>query len=78
QAEKRIQSRLVLEEVVKAENIEASDEDIEKEIADMATQYSMEADKIRELVGETGLEQMKKDVAVQNALTFLVENAIEI
>ena len=78
QAEKRIQSRLVLEEVVKAENIEASDEDIEKEIADMATQYSMEADKIRELVGETGLEQMKKDIAVQNALTFLVENAIEI
>ena len=78
QAEKRIQSRLVLEEVVKAENIEASDEDIEKEIADMAKQYSMEADKIRELVGEAGLEQMKKDVAVQNALTFLVENAIEI
>jgi trigger factor len=78
QAEKRIQSRLVLEEVVKAENIEASDEDIEKEIADMATQYSMEADKIRELVGEAGLEQMKKDLAVQNALTFLVENAIEI
>ena len=78
QAEKRIQSRLVLEEVVKAENIEASDEDVEKEIADMATQYSMEADKIRELVGEAGLEQMKKDLAVQNALTFLVENAIEI
>ena len=76
QAEKRIQSRLVLEEVVKAENIEASDEDVEKEIADMATQYSMEADKIRELVGEAGLEQMKKDLAVQNALTFLVENAI--
>ena len=44
----------------------------------MAKQYSMEADKIRELVGEAGLEQMKKDLAVQNALTFLVENAIEI
>lgn len=78
QAENRIKSRLVLEEVVKAENIEASEEDVEKEIADMAEQYKMEADKIREAIGETGLEQMKKDIAVQKALDYLVENAIEI
>ena len=78
QAVKRIQSRLVLEEVVKAENIEATEEEFEKEIADMAAQYQMEADKLKEMIGEYEKEQMKKDIAVQKALTLIVENAIEV
>ncbi|MDO4805204.1 MAG: trigger factor [Lachnospiraceae bacterium] len=78
QAENRISSRLVLEEVAKAENIEATDEDVEKEIAEMAKQYQMEAEKLEGMIGDYEKEQMKKDIAVQKALDFIVENAIEV
>lgn len=75
QALKRIQTRLVLEAVVKAENITASDEAVEKEIEGMAQAYQMEADKIKESLGETGIQQMKEDLAVQEAVDFLVAEA---
>lgn len=76
QAIKRIQSRLVLEAIVKAENIEVSEEEVSKEIEDMAKAYNMEADKIREMIaGE--LEIMKMDLAVQKAVDLVVETAKE-
>ncbi|MCR5403007.1 MAG: trigger factor [Butyrivibrio sp.] len=75
QAIERIKSRLVLEAVAAAENIEASEEDIEAEFTRMATQYRMEADKIKELMGDAEKKQMKEDIAVQKAADFLVENA---
>jgi trigger factor len=75
QAEKRIQSRLVLEAVAAAENIEATDEDVEKEIANMAEMYQMEADKIKEILGDSQKDQMKADIAVQKAVDFLVAEA---
>ncbi|MDD3402604.1 MAG: trigger factor [Hespellia sp.] len=77
QAEKRIKTRLVLEAVVKAENIEVSDERIDEEIAKMAETYKMEADKIKEIMGENEIKSMKEDIAVQDAVTFLVQNATE-
>ncbi len=77
QAVKRIQSRLVLEAVVKAENIEVSEEELDKELTQMATQYQMEADKLKELVGEREKEQIKDDIAVQKAVDFVLENAVE-
>ena len=58
QALKRIQTRLVLEKVAEAENIQPSEEEITEEIQKMADAYKMEADKIREAIGESGLEQM--------------------
>lgn len=75
QAVKRIQTRLVLEAVVKAENIQASDEAVEKELSKMAESYKMEADKIKEYMGEAGMAQMKEDLAVQAAVDFLVAEA---
>ena len=75
QAEKRIRTRLVLEAVVAAENIEASDEAVENEIKQMAETYKMEADKVKEIMGEHGLKQMKEDMAVQEAVDFLVAEA---
>ena len=75
QAVKRIQSRLVLEAIVKAENITVSDEAVEKEIADMAESYKMEVAQIKEYMGENGIEQMKEDLAVQEAVDFLVAEA---
>ena len=77
QAEKRIQSRLVLEAIVKAENIEATDADYEEELKVMAEAYQMEVDKVKELLPEKSVEQIKKDIAVRKAADFVVENAKE-
>lgn len=77
QAIKRIETRLVLEAVAKAENIEITDEKIDEEVAKMAETYKMEADKLKEFMGENEKNQMKEDIAVQEAVTFLVENAVE-
>ena len=77
QALKRIQTRLVLEAVAKAENIEISDERLDEELAKMAEAYKMEVDKLKEFMGENEKKQMKDDMAVQEAVTFLAENAVE-
>ena len=77
QALKRIQSRLVLEAVAAAEKIEASEEDFEKEIQKMAESYKMEADKVKEIMGEAGRKQIMEDLAVSKAADFVGENAKE-
>ena len=77
QAEKRIKTRLVLEAIVSAENIEVSDERLDEEVAKMAEAYGMEVDKLKEYMGDREKEQMKLDMAVQEAITFVVENAVE-
>ena len=68
QALKRIQTRLVLEKVAEVENIQPTEEEVNEEISKMAEAYKMEADKLKELLGERELEQMKKDMAVQKAV----------
>ena len=78
QALKRIQTRLVLEKIAEAEDIQPSEEEITEEIQKMADAYKMEADKIREAIGESGLEQMKKDMAVQKAVTVIADAAVEV
>ncbi len=77
QAVKRIETRIVLEAVAKAENIEISDEKLAEEIQKLAESYKMEADKLKELMSDAEKKQMKEDMAVQEAVTFLVENAVE-
>lgn len=75
QALKRIRTRLVLEAVVKAENIIASEEAVEAQIDRMAETYKMEKDKIKSMLGEEQLKMMKEDLAVQEAVDFLVAEA---
>ena len=77
QALKRIQSRLVLEAVVAAEKIEASDEEIDKELENMASMYQMEIDKLKELIGDDEKKQIGMDLAVQKAVEFVVKEAVE-
>ncbi len=77
QAEQRIKSRLVLEAIVKAENLTASEEDYEGEIAKMAEQYKMEADKVKEMFAEEGKKQIMEDICVNKAVEFIVSNAKE-
>lgn len=77
QAEKRIKTRLVLEAIVAAEKIEPSEEDFEAEIKSMAEAYQMEADKVKELLGEQYTKQVKEDLAVKKAAEFVLANAKE-
>ena len=78
EALKRIQNSLVLEAVAKAENIEISDERVDEEITKLADVYKMEADKLKELMGEYEREQMKKDLAIQAAVDLVREAAKEV
>lgn len=75
EAEKRIKTRLVLEAVAEAEKIKASDSDVEEEVSNMAAMYQMEADKVKEMLGETEMEQIALDIAVKKAIEFLTKNA---
>lgn len=77
QAEERIKSRLVLEAIAKAENIEATEEDYEKELGTMAEVYQMELDKVKELMGEREKKNIMQDLAVRKAAEFVAENAKE-
>lgn len=78
QALKRIQSRLVLEKIAEVEDIQIPDEKLDDEIKNMAEMYKMEADKLKELMGDYEKEQMKKDMAVQEAVTLIAEAAKEV
>ena len=75
QALKRIKTRLTLEAVVKAENITASEEEVEKQFDQMAETYKMEKEQIKNMFGEEQLNQLKEDLAVQAAVDFLVAEA---
>ena len=74
-AEKRIRTRLVLEALAKAENIQISDEKVDEEVAKMAEAYKMEVDKLKSYMSESDVKQMKEDLAVQQAVDLLVAEA---
>lgn len=76
-AEKRIKSRLVLEAVVAAENITTDDADYEEEVKKLAEIYQMEADKVKELLGDKEKRELMLDVAIRKAVEFVVNNAKE-
>lgn len=78
EAESRIKSSLVLEEIAKAENFEITDEDIEAEITKMATGYGMDVEKMKELVSDTDREAIKRDLSVTKAVDLIMENVVEV
>ena len=75
QAIKRIQTRLVLEAVVKAENIQADDAAVEEQFDKMAEDFKMDKEQIKGMFGEEQMAQLKEDLAVQKAIDFLVAEA---
>lgn len=77
QALKRIQCRLVLEAIARAEYIEVTDEEYEKELDSMAVAYRMEKEKLAELVTDKEKEQIRMDVAVQKAVDLVCNAAVE-
>ncbi len=77
EATTRIQSSLVLEQIAKEENIEVTDEDINAEIEKMATAYGMEADKLKEYMGDAEKESMKRELAITKAVDLVMANIKE-
>ena len=76
-AVKRIQSSLVLEQIAKDENLEVTDADVEAEVEKMAAAYGMEVDKIKDYIQDAEKESMKKDIAIEKAVSFIMDNVKE-
>ena len=74
---KRIQSSLVLEQIAKEENIEVTDADVDAEIEKMASAYGMDVEQLKGYVQDAEKESMKKDIAVQKAVEFIMDNVKE-
>lgn len=77
QAEKRIKSRLVLEAIVKAENIETTQEEFEEELKTIAEAYQIEIDEVKKTLPEESMKQIREDLAVRRAAEFVRDNAVE-
>lgn len=77
QAEQRIKTSLVIDAIVAAENIEATEEEFAEELKTMAEVYQMEEDKIVETLGEQGKASVMKDIKAKKAAEFVTENAVE-
>ena len=78
EAEKRIKNSLTLEAIAAAENFEISEEKVEEELKKMADAYKMEVEKIKEIMGEAGLEQIKNDLKIQAAVDLVRDSAKEV
>ena len=75
QAYERVRTRLVLEAIVKAEDIKAEESEVEAELKKMAENYKMEVDKVKEYFKDEALERLKEDITIQKVLDLLVSNA---
>ncbi len=73
----RIKSSLVLEKIAEEENIQATEEELEAEIEKMAAGYGMEADKLKDLMGDSEKESMKKELELSKAADLIMENIKE-
>ena len=77
QARLNIQSRLVLEAIAEKEGLEASEEDLQKELENIAKMYRVDKDKVKDILGEEEVENIKKGLALDKAADFLVDNSKE-
>lgn len=78
QAEKRILTRLVLEQIVKEENITVSEEDFEEELQKLAASYGADLDTVKNIFVGKERERMEEDIAVQKAVSFVADHAVEV
>ena len=77
EALRRIQSRLVLEAIAKAEDIQVTEEELEEELKKMAEMYQMDLEQLKGLVGDSEKKAIKQDIAVQKAVDLVTEAAVE-
>ncbi|MXQ49063.1 trigger factor [Streptococcus pneumoniae] len=71
-ADKRVKTNLVIEAIAKAEGFEASEEEVEKEITDLATEYNMDAEQVRSLLSP---EMLQHDIAMKKAVDVITSSA---
>ena len=77
EAERRIKSRLVLEAIAKAEDIQVSEDELNDELKKMADMYQMDLEQLTGLVGDSEKDAIKQDIAVQKAVDLVTEAAVE-
>ena len=73
EAEQRVRGSLTLEAIGKAENIEASEEEVNEELEKMSSQYNMTVENIRAALGN--LDALKGDIVARKTVQFLVDNS---
>lgn len=77
-AEKRVRNNLVLEQIAKEEKLEVSEEEINKELENMADTYKRSADEIRSILGANGsLDSLREELLLRKTIDFLLENSVE-
>lgn len=74
---KKTKTRMIVSAVADQEDFQASEEDIDKEIENMAKQYGLEADKIKEMMGPQNLDMMSDDIRMRKAVDFMYDNAVK-
>ena len=77
-AKENIQNRLVLEKIAEVENIQPTQEQVDEEIKKTAEAYHMDIEKVRDMLGDKEMEQMKQDLAVQQAFDLIADNAVAV
>lgn len=74
-AERQVKTRMLLNGIAEAEKIEVSQEELEKELEDMAVQYQTTADKLKEMIGVENINFLQKDMKIKKAIEFIYDNA---
>ncbi|GAB6929329.1 trigger factor [Paenibacillus sp. JCM 10914] len=77
-AQKRVRNNLVLEQIAKEEKLEVSEEEINKELDNMADTYKRSVDEIRSILGANGsLDSLREELLLRKTIDFLLENSVE-
>ena len=74
-AERQVKTRMLLNGIAEAEKIEVFQEELEKELEDMAVQYQTTADKLKEMIGVENINFLQKDMKIKKAIEFIYDNA---
>lgn len=77
EAFRKVKTRMIINAIAEQEGFEASEEDVDKEIEEMAKQYSLEADKVKEMLGTQNINMISGDIKLRKAIDFIYDNAVK-
>ena len=78
QAGKNIRARLVLEEIAKTENLDATDEEYKEELSKMSERYRLSPEKMEETLGDKEKENIRKEIAMKKAVDLIIDEKKEV
>ena len=76
-AYKRVKTRMLISKIAEQENFEVSNDEINTELENMAKQYGLEADKLREMIGAENVGMIAGDIKIRKAVEFIYDNAVK-